>query len=154
MEKIIEDSNPDGWKHLLREGCGLIQESDTRFGTYYRVAERFLKASVYVSDIAESHLSSSARSTTESLKKHQTSMETLQDTPALKKFLTDLGWSLIVLKNLKHLRARHCMRITIESSNDIHSGQYYQWKQSLEWRKLDISVTFGLLLRIVPYYTR
>ena len=45
MIKITEDRNRSGLKHLLSDGSKLLQESETRFSTYYQVAERFLKSS-------------------------------------------------------------------------------------------------------------
>ena len=49
MKRIIEDAKRVEWNHLLPNGCRLIQESETRFGIHYEVAERFLKAACHIS---------------------------------------------------------------------------------------------------------
>ncbi len=69
MKRIIEDANRSGWNHLLPDGYKLIPESETRFGTFYVVAERFLKSAHFASNMLDSHLRSSARSSYVSLKK-------------------------------------------------------------------------------------
>ena len=69
MKRIIEDANRIGWKHLLLNGCRLIQESETRFGTHYQVTERILKAACHISDLVETRPSGSARTVYSSLKK-------------------------------------------------------------------------------------
>ncbi len=51
MKKIIEDENRCGWNHLLRRGLKLIQESGTRFGTYFLVFEQLFKASHHILDM-------------------------------------------------------------------------------------------------------
>ena len=91
MKKIIEDSNRAGWNHLLPEGCRLIQESETRFGTYYQVAERFLKASLYISDIVKSHLGRSARSAYDSLKKTSNIDGTITGYPGVEAIFDGFG---------------------------------------------------------------
>ena len=47
----------------------LIQENETRFGTYYQVVEQFLKAVPQINRINESHLSGSGRTAYMGLKK-------------------------------------------------------------------------------------
>ena len=69
MKKIIEDANRAGWNHFLPEGFRLFQESETRFGTHYQVAERFLKAAPKIYSPLDSHLGPSARASYSSLKK-------------------------------------------------------------------------------------
>ena len=51
------------------DGSNLIQESETRFGTYYQVAERFLKAAKFIGTIVEFHLSAKAQTAYTSRKK-------------------------------------------------------------------------------------
>ncbi len=51
VKRIIEDADRSGWNHLLRSGFKLKQESETRLGTYYRVAERLLKSAHYIEEI-------------------------------------------------------------------------------------------------------
>ena len=43
MKKIIEDRNRSGWNHLLPRGYKLLQDYETRFGTYFQVSTRYLK---------------------------------------------------------------------------------------------------------------
>ncbi len=44
MKKIVEDSKRNGWNSMLPVGYRLVQDVETRFGSHYRVAERFLKS--------------------------------------------------------------------------------------------------------------
>jgi len=44
MKKIVTNSKKNGWNSQLPIGYHLIQEVETRFGTHYLVAERFLKS--------------------------------------------------------------------------------------------------------------
>ena len=60
MKKIIEDSNRSGYNHLLPDELKLLQESETRLGTYYQVAERLLKSSHDIDEIANQGFDSSA----------------------------------------------------------------------------------------------
>ena len=69
MKKIIEDANRAGWNHLLPEGYRFLQESETRFGTRYQFAQRFLKAAPETYSLLESHLGASARASYSGLKK-------------------------------------------------------------------------------------
>lgn len=44
VKRIVEDSKRHGWNTSLPEGYHLIQDVETKFGTSYSVAVRFLKA--------------------------------------------------------------------------------------------------------------
>ena len=72
MKKIIEDGNRSGWNHLLPYGYKLLQEYGTRFRTYYKVSERFLKAAHFIDNMVDSNLGNNARAAYISLKKHLT----------------------------------------------------------------------------------
>ncbi len=54
MKGIIEDANRTDWNHNLRSGCRLKQECETRFGTYYQVSKKFLKAAERAAQFAYS----------------------------------------------------------------------------------------------------
>jgi len=51
MKKIVTHSKKSGWNASLPTGYHLIQEVETRFGTHFIVAERFLKSSEKVRDL-------------------------------------------------------------------------------------------------------
>ncbi len=68
MEEIIEDANRFGWIYLLPLGNKLIQESETRCGTFNYVAERFLKASDYFFSFFDSHMGLSVQTAYKNLK--------------------------------------------------------------------------------------
>ncbi len=48
VKRIIEDSKRFGWNKNLPHGFRLVQDVETRFGTIFRVVERFLKSSTKV----------------------------------------------------------------------------------------------------------
>lgn len=51
MKRIVKHAKKNGWNSVMPDGYRLIQEIDTRFGTYYLVAERFLKSASKVWDV-------------------------------------------------------------------------------------------------------
>jgi len=51
MKRVVENSKRVPWNHMLPNGYRLIQEVDTRFGTHYLVAQRFLKSATKVQEI-------------------------------------------------------------------------------------------------------
>lgn len=44
MKAVVRDSKQGGWNHMLPIGFHLIQDTETRFGTHFLVARRFLKS--------------------------------------------------------------------------------------------------------------
>ena len=91
MKRIIEDANRVGWNYLLPNGCRLIQESETRFGTHYQVAERFLKAACHISELVETRLSGSARTAYSSLKKTSNIDGTITGYPGIEALFDGFG---------------------------------------------------------------
>ncbi len=47
-KRIVEDANRNGCNPHMPDVYTLIQEVETRFGTHYLVAERFLKSSSHM----------------------------------------------------------------------------------------------------------
>ena len=83
MKKIIDDANRAGWNHLLPEVYRFLQESETRFGTHYQVAERFLKAAPEIYSLLDSSLRASARALFSVLKKTSNINGTITGDPAI-----------------------------------------------------------------------
>lgn len=69
VKRVFQDANRVGWNHLLPNGCRLVQESETRFGTHYRVAERFVRSACFISELVETRLCGSEQTAYRSLKK-------------------------------------------------------------------------------------
>ncbi len=69
MKKIVEDANRGGWNHLLRDAYTLIQEVETRFGTFYHVPEGFFKSASFVDGIFQSKNRLNLEAACEAMKK-------------------------------------------------------------------------------------
>ena len=91
MKRIIEVANRSRWNHLRPDGYKLIQESETRFGTFYLLAERFLKSAHFVSNMSASHLGSSARFFYISLKKTSNIDGTITGYPGIEAVFDEFG---------------------------------------------------------------
>ncbi len=91
MKKFIEDANSSGWNHLLPHGYKLIQESETRFGTFYYVAERFLRASRYVYSFLDSHMGDSAQAAFNNLRKTSNIDGTITGYPGIEAVFDGFG---------------------------------------------------------------
>ena len=48
VKKIVEDSKRYGWNKNMPHGLHLVQDVETRFGSIFLVAERFLKSATDV----------------------------------------------------------------------------------------------------------
>ena len=69
VKKIVEDSNRQGWSSRLPSGFHLIQDVETRFGTHFSVAGRFLKAADKTRSVIITENRSPARCAFESIVK-------------------------------------------------------------------------------------
>lgn len=69
MKSIVRDAKQSGWNHLFPIGYHLIQEVETRFGTHFLVAQRFLKSAEKTWDLIESHGRSEAKSVFQTIEK-------------------------------------------------------------------------------------
>jgi len=78
MKKIVENSKKAGWNCNLPVGYHLIQEVETRFGTHYVVAERFLKSREKVWDLIVSQKNASGRKLYKSLLQQEGELPTIQ----------------------------------------------------------------------------
>jgi len=67
MKKVVENSKRYGWNSMLPLSYRLIQEVDTRFGTHFIVAERFLKSASRVWDLIKAQNLSAASTKFESI---------------------------------------------------------------------------------------
>ena len=68
-----------------------MQESETRFGTHYQVAERFLKATPEIYSLLDSHLGASARALYSSLKKTSNNNGNITGYPAMEAVFDAFG---------------------------------------------------------------
>ncbi len=112
MKKIIEESNRSGWNHLLPDGSKLIQESGPRFGTYYQVAEGFLKVAKFIDKIIESQLSATTQTAYTSLKKTSSIDGTITGYPEIEAILDAFG---VVVDCIKRFETseRPTMHVTL-----------------------------------------
>jgi len=69
MKKIVENSKRYGWNSSLPTGYHLIQEVETRFGTHFLVAQRFLKSAATVWDLLKAQNHAAAKNKFESIHK-------------------------------------------------------------------------------------
>lgn len=67
MKKIVKHSKKNGWNSSLPVGFRLIQEVETRFGTHFLVAERFLKSATKVWDLIKAQNYAAAKTKFESI---------------------------------------------------------------------------------------
>jgi len=78
MKKIVENSKKAGWNCNLPVGFHLIQEVETRFGTHFVVAERFLKSRGKVWDLIVSQKNATGRKLYKTLLQQEDQMPTIQ----------------------------------------------------------------------------
>ena len=69
MKRIIKNANRSGWNHSLLEGGKLKQEPERKFGTFYQVAEHFLKSASHIASIVDRKNGRTVQAANRSLKK-------------------------------------------------------------------------------------
>ena len=93
MKKITEDANRAEWNHFLTDDFRLKQERETRFGTHYYCAERFLKSASRLSCLIERKAGNAAKAAYGSLKKTSTVYGTIVGYPRIEAILSHLVFS-------------------------------------------------------------
>jgi len=68
MKRIVTHSKKNGWNSMMPAGHRLIQEIETRFGTYFLVADRFLKSASKVWNVIRAQNYAAAINSFESIK--------------------------------------------------------------------------------------
>lgn len=90
VKKIVTLFKKSAMNVMMPDGCALIQEVETRFGTVHDVSRRFLKAAPHIRTVLDAHDSDAAKKAMElfNLLRREETSEEVVEYPALKAVVT------------------------------------------------------------------
>ena len=158
MKRIVEDANRGGWNQYLPDGHTLVQDVETRFGTHFRVAQRFLKSSKHIQMILESKNRPHASAAFQSMKKKTDADGNIIGFPAVEAICDAFGIIMEVLDRFE-ASSRPTMHIALPllyksmKQLDLVGSGGEVWRES-ELEMVQPSIYSKILCRQLVQYLR